>query len=588
MENLNHIKLGNFDTIAIITYLVILLIIGFYFRKYSQKGVENYFLAGRKLPGWVNGISAAATAMNADVAPTYCGMTVISGLFIYWFYISRFGLALMVAAVLFALFWRKLKIFTAPEFYELRFSGKIASTLRGWIAFRSAFISIVAWTGAGLLGLHKILNPTLGWSLTMTFSIVIPVVLIYVFMSGYIGVVFSDVLQAAIVFISYLILAILVIKDFGGPSGLYDALVSTHGTDVVRWFPPLNHESLGLVSIIAWTLGTAIGYGGDVAPMGAAMEGQRILSCKNGKEASKLYIWALFTIILMLTILTMPALGAMVKWPGLYTGEINKEKAFGLLISHYMPPGILWLAIAGLAASIMSTIDSNLNFGSQTVVYDLYRRFFVKGKDEKHYLKVGKAVIFLIIGLSMLVAVKAKNVIDIAIFMLGISSAELSANWAQWWWWRFNSKARITASFGGPIIFILVKFVIFTSLSPYWHVFISIAITTILWVLVALVTAPEKEEVLIKFYQEAKPLGFWKPIADKAGNIPQNTGLILQGFGLAFLGMLPISLASISIAHCYIGKGKISYILLFFIILLLIFFKNCYRKYIDKLETRIN
>ena len=40
---------------------------------------------------------------------------------------------------------------------------------------------------------------------------------------------------------------------------------------------------------------------------------------------------------------------------------------------------------------------------------------------------------------------RVENVIDIAVFMLGLSSAELTANWAQWWWWRFNGKARIAA-----------------------------------------------------------------------------------------------------------------------------------------------
>src|SRR6056297_3458324 len=230
-----QVQLGFWDGAGIIGYLVLLLGMGFYFKKYSEKGIENYFLAGRDLPGWMNGFSAAATAMNADVAPTYCGMAVVSGVFIYWFFISRFGLALMIAAVLFAVFWHKLGLFTSPEFYEIRFSGKIATTMRSWIAFRSAFISIVAWTGAGLLGLHKILKPTLGWSQITTFGIVIPVVIIYVFLSGYVGVVFSDVIQTIIILISYIILCGAVLIDFNGPSGLFNALVETHGQSVVQW-----------------------------------------------------------------------------------------------------------------------------------------------------------------------------------------------------------------------------------------------------------------------------------------------------------------------------------------------------------------
>ncbi len=340
--------------------------------------------------------------------------------------------------------------------------------------------------------------------------------------------------------------------------------------------------------MIAWTIGTAVGYGGDAAPMGGAMEGQRIFSSKSGREASKMYIWALIILMALLTLLTLPALGAMVRWPGLYTGAINKETAFGLLIAHYMPPGILWLAIAGLGASIMSTIDSNLNFGSQVVVNDIYRRFIQPDKSEIHYLWVGRGIIFLIMGLAMSVALQARNVIDIAIFMLGISSAELTANWAQWWWWRFNAKARIVASFGGPLIFILIKFVLFKELSPYWHVFISIGITTLTWIGVALFTPPDKEEELVKFYRRIVPLGRWQPIAQKAEVKPLHRVSILTGFGVAFLGMVTISCGAIMIAQAYIGRWRLVCSLFpAFLLCGLVSIKS-YRRYIARLETRIN
>lgn len=543
------------DVLGIMGYLILMLVVGFYFRKFSQKGLDNYFLAGRKLPGWMNGVAAAATAMNADVAPTYCGMTVVTGVFIYWFFVSRFSLALMVAAVLFAVFWKKLNLFTSPEFYEIRFSGKLATTMRGWIAFRSAFIAIVAWSGAGLLGLHKVLNPTLGWSMTTTFSVIIPVTLVYVFLSGYIGVVSTDIIQTVIILTSYIVLCIAVLIDFGGPNGLYSALLSTLGPEVVRWSPPVHHEMLGLVGVIAWTVGTAIGYGGDAAPMGGAMEGQRIFSCRNTREASRFYLWALIVLMILLSLLTMPALGAMVRWPGLYSGAINKETAFGLLIARYMPRGFMWLAIAGMAASIMSTIDSNLNFGSQVFVADIYRRFLNRKRSERHYLVVGRIVIFVIMGLAVIVAVKATNVIDIAIFMLGLSSAELSANWAQWWWWRFNAKARIAASFGGPLIFFLLKYVIIPAANPYWQVLGGIGLTTILWITVALSTKPDDFDTLRAFYRRTKPLGWWGPIARLEGDLrPAGRILILQGLGIAVMGAFAVACGAALLFQLYTGQ----------------------------------
>ena len=88
------------DLIIMILYLTGLLGMGLYYRKFAQQSLEHYFLAGRKLPGWLAGVSMATTCMNADVAPAYCGMTVITGVFVCWWYIGRFGLALMIASIL--------------------------------------------------------------------------------------------------------------------------------------------------------------------------------------------------------------------------------------------------------------------------------------------------------------------------------------------------------------------------------------------------------------------------------------------------------------------------------------------------------
>ena len=102
------------DYAVMALYLAGLVGLGLYYRKFAQKSLENYFLAGRQFKGWITGTSYAVTCMNAGVPLVYCGMAVITGTWICWFYISRFGLALMIGAVLFAVFWRRLGIFTSP------------------------------------------------------------------------------------------------------------------------------------------------------------------------------------------------------------------------------------------------------------------------------------------------------------------------------------------------------------------------------------------------------------------------------------------------------------------------------------------
>ena len=544
-------------------YILLLLGMGLYYRRFAHQNMENYFLGGRRLKGWMSGTSYAVTCMNADVAPAYCGMTVITGTFICWWYLSRFGLALMIGGLLFAVCWRRLKIFTSPEFYELRFGGYPAALMRGWVALRSAFIAVVAWTGAGLLGLTKVSEALLGWSRFETFLLVVPIILIYVVLSGYMGVVVSDLIQTAIMIVSSLVLMGLVWAEFGGPSGLYDALTAQFGTGVVSWHPPMSHEMLGVVGIIAWTMGTAIGYGGDVAPMAGAMEGQRLLSCRNTREATRMYVWTEVVLFLMLAVLTLPALGAMVKWPGLHDGTLDKELAYGLLLGHYLPSGVLGLALVALLASIMSTVDSNMNFGAQVFINDVYRRFLKRGAELAHYMNIGRVVMVVIMGLSLAVALSAKNVIDIAVFMLGLSSAELSANWGQWWWWRFNGQARLAASFGGPLIFPINKYLVFA----YWIdagqdtgyvvVLSSIAVTCLLWIAVALSTEPEPEEKLLEFYKAARPMGWWGPITAKAGVESGGASPIVRGLGIALLGAVAVGGGIIGFSGLYVGRMEV-------------------------------
>ena len=224
-----QVRLQALDYAVMAAYMAVLVAMGLMLRRRAGKDLEGYFLAGRKIPGWLNGCSYAATCLNADVAPAYCGMTVITGAFICWWYFSRFGLALMIGGVLFAVLWRRLSIMTSPEFYELRFSGTPAVAIRTWVALRSAFIAVVAWTGAGLLGMHKVAQPMLGWDLWTTFAVVVPIILFYVLLSGYVGVVISDFFQTLVIIGASLTLMWAVLADFGGPVGLHDALVRAFG-----------------------------------------------------------------------------------------------------------------------------------------------------------------------------------------------------------------------------------------------------------------------------------------------------------------------------------------------------------------------
>jgi len=177
-------------------------------------------------------------------------------------------------------------------------------------------------------------------------------------------------------------------------------------------------------------------------------------------------------------------------------------------------------------------------------------------------MNVGRVVMFVIMGLALLVATVAENVIDVSVFMLGLSSAEITANWGQWWWWRFNGPARLAASFGGPVIFLFNKYVLFryflagTGDVGYAVILASMGMTFVLWVLVALLTRPEPEERLVAFYKRARPMGFWGPIARKAGLEERSAALIPQGLFIALAGAMMVAAGTIAFSSAYVGRWR--------------------------------
>lgn len=512
------------DYAVILIYLVIMLGIGLYYRRFAGQNMDNFFLAGRSVPGWLNGVSYSAALVSADSACGYGGLAAVTGVFVCWWYLSRFGFALFVGAVLFAMFWRRMGLFTSLEFYELRFSGKPAALMRLWVAFRTSFIAMPAWTGVTLLAACKIMGPVAGMDKTTTLAWVIPVSFLYVFLAGYKGVVVSNLIQMIIFSIGTIAVAILTLSHFGGPSALAEQLVSTYGdagTQMLQLTPPVQHDVFPLAAAIAWMLGQTIGYGGDAAPMGGAVEGQRILSTRTPREAVTMYVVTAVTMFTFVLLVSLPCVAAPLLWPELRSDGYDRELAYGLLMKEMLPHGLLGLAIAGLLAGVMSTVSDNLNFGGQVMVSDLYHRWVVPRATERHLIRAGRFCMGIILLMSLLVVYRVEFMFDVAVFMLQLSAAELPANWAQWWWWRFNGKARIAASFGGAVIFSIVvlgpkalqlagvESAAALEIPWWWQTFLVMGLTTMLWVSVALLTDPEPEELLNEFYQRVHPLGSW-------------------------------------------------------------------------------
>lgn len=590
------------DILIVAAYILLMLGIGFWHRRFANKSMDNFFLGGRKIPGWLNGVSYTSALVSPDAATGYGGLAVATGGFICWWYLSRFGLALFLGGVLFAVFWRRLNLFTTLEFYDLRFPKRAAAAMRLWIAIRTSLIAMPAWTGITLLAAYKIMGPAFDLTKLQTLYLVVPISLLFVFSSGYKGVVVSNFIQMIIFLAGTLMLAYLTLDHFGGAAAMVEAIGNKFGPtgkEILGSVPPKDHAIFPLAAAFGWLLGQSIGYGGDAAPMGGAMEGQRILSTRTPAEALTMYVVAAISMFLLLLLVTLPSISAAVIWPELREVGADRELVYGRLMKLLLPTGAMGLMVAAMLAATMSTVGDNLNFGSQVLVSDIYRRWFVPKAKEAHYMLMGKIGMVVILALSVAVVFNVLIITDVAIFMLSLSAAELPANWAQWWWWRFNGPARVAASFGGAGVFCLVvvgpKLLAYFGvpwadsliIAWYWQTLLVMGLTTVLWVTVALLTKPDPEELLQSFYLRAHPLGCWTPFKhlDKPGTEGEFKP-VFQGIFIAIIGTGSVSFFILGLTHVWFAKYLSGALTIGASVIAFIVFWQLAKRYLAFLATR--
>ena len=578
------------DLLVIAAYLATTLIVGLWAHRLWRSGAEDeesYYLADRRVPAWVNGVSYAATAINADVAPLYCGMAAVIGLPVAWFYLSRFGLAWMIVAMLFAVRWRQLGIRTGPEFYALRFGGRGARFVRIYTALFAVAVSMAPWIGAGLLGAHKIMQPALGLeSKWATLACIVPLVAVYVWVSGFAGVLITDVFQSAVIVVASAALLFAVLLDVGGPAKLTEAIQTAHPVEhgeILSTLPVPGHEILGPLLVIAWLIVPTIGRGGNVD-----LDGQRIFSCRSAREAAKVTIWGQLAMFAMLLLITLPVLGMIAKHPELYHAtRADREQIYGMMLVELLPAGVLGLVVAGALASVMSTISGYLNYGSQTVVNDVLRQLFpnaaILDPRSPGVLWVGRMVTLVIMLCGVGVMLASDSLFRIAMVISGMFAASAAYYWAQWWWWRANLASWFAAMVGGPAIYFLLETVL--PYSTWWRdrlaggeaatdamamlqAMIAIVLTTLLWVTVALLTKPESDETLATFYLRARPLGWWTPVRRMVAATPDRSEatpvptepryLLSGGLGVAVVGAAWIAAAVLAVSNFIIGNWAVA------------------------------
>ena len=558
-------QLENIDWLIISSFFILSLVIGVVVSKKSGKDITEFFLSGRKMPWWLLGISMVATTFSADTPNLVTDIVRTNGVAGNWVWWA-FLLTGMLTVFVYAKLWRRSKVLTDLEFYELRYSGKGAAFLRGFRAFYlGAVFNILIMASVCLAGI-KIGGALLGLNPVETLLISCAITVIYSSIGGLRGIIITDFFQFILAMVATFWAAYEIVS-LPQIQGLTNLLNHPDVIPKLSLIPDIADTDLFIAVFIiplavqwwaVWYPGAEPGGGGYVA--------QRMLSAKDEKNA----IWAtlLFNfmhyavrpwpwiLIALASIVVFPNLESLqVAFPNTIVGN---DLAYPAMIS-FLPSGLLGLLVASLIAAFMSTISTHLNWGSSYLVHDFYRRFFITDKSEKHYVFMGRVFTVLLMIISAFFALYLNNSLQAFGIILQIGAGTGLIFILRWFWYRINVYSELTAMIVSFLVALAFEFIIPNNFSVEEKLIIGVTITTISWLTVTMITPPSSMDVLQNFYKKIQPGGpGWKKIVEES----ENSGVIISGKKEKWdvpSGILCMVFGSISVYSVLFGVGYILY-----------------------------
>lgn len=500
--------LTNFDLIIIASYLILSCLIGIYLRKQASRSIKSYFVSGQNLPWWLLGTSMVATTLSIDTPIVVISWIRDPGIWQNWFWWS-FLFTHCLVIFFFSRYWRRAGVITDNEIIELRYSGKPARYLRIFKAFYfSTFFNLIisGWIISAFL---KIFNTILGFDSTVLLILVTLVALFYTASSGLRGVVINDFIQYFIAFAGSIILAIILINcsAIGGLDN-YFQLVKSIDPEKLRMIPSIfNNDDfmlfLGYATVVWWSSHNSDGGGYII---------QRLCSAKSEKDGALGTIWFVVNhYVLRFAPWLIIGLCTLIIFPINADYGLDNETIYPLLIRDYVGGGFKGFLIVTLLAAYMSTISTQINWGSSYLINDLYRRFYKKNESEEHYVYMSKLFTIVFLCLALLVGLSIHNIGEAWIFLWGVSSGLGFFLIARWFWWRINAWSEIAALIAS-ICLSLTTYVLeemnVISVDFFTKIMI-IPLSILIGLLVTYVTSPETNKTLTEFYNRIRPDGFW-------------------------------------------------------------------------------
>ena len=517
--------MSRIDWLVVVALCLISLSVGLVFtRRASRQGASGYFTGNRSLPWWAVGLSNTATYQSGNGA--FVMLVLVFGLAGNWLWWASWIIWMPLVAIVWAGMWRRMQIVTTAELITLRYGGKSAGLARkvyALLGFGYAVIIISYITGF----FAKTVAPLLPMSEAKILLVFGGVTAVYTVFGGLIGVVFTDVLQFFILFIGNFIFFLLAIPQQGGWPAITER-IELHRPEALQAFPPT-----GLIPALTIAMLVLQGFFFAGSPTaGEGMTAQRFMGARNERHAMG---GQLFNAFLALSLRTIPLIGLGVValslfWTNDLVGQVGDSPpgfrliqdpayAWGELVNlSRLPAGFKGILVAAEAAAFMSTLSALINWGSSFIINDFYRPLRPLASPRSQVLVSRLTTLILFVLAAFMAVFFVQGMVSWFLFINSVMVIFiLPLAWLRFFWWRFNVWGELSATVLGLPLSILVWFVLGFQHKPFWQsTGFLFLLSFVLLISVSLLTPPESEKTLIRFYEKCRPPGFWRKVRMKA------------------------------------------------------------------------
>jgi SSS family solute:Na+ symporter len=535
-------KLQPIDIAIVASYLIMMLMLGWFLRKKARQNNESYLMGGKQLPWYLLGLSDASDMFDISGTMWMVALCFVYGLKSIWIP-WLWPVFNQVFNMMYLAKWlRRSNANTGAEWLATRFglSGKgVKSSHNIVVAF--ALIGCLGFLAYGFIGLGKFIEIFVPWNIVQPYipfhvapqyvahfyGIIFTLfAMFYSILGGMRSIVLGDLIKYVIMTVGCIAICVIAMIHLKGhslnvPQGWSSPFFGWHLS--LNWSgiiadanKKIADDGYGLFGIFFMMM-LFKGVFASLAGPAPNYDMQKVLSTKNPKEASKM---TGFVSIVLLPIRYLMVIGLTVLALLYYhqldlsdgMGHTDFERILPGAINNFLPVGILGLVLTGLLGAFMGTFSGTMNAAQAYIVNDIYLKYINPNAPTKTIIYMNYLSGVVVVTTGVILGFFTKDVNSILQWIVsGLYGGYIAANVLKWYWWRFNANGffwGMLAGIAGALVFSE-----FFDGVQFLYFFPLLFLISIIGCLVGTYSAPATDTVILKsFYKTVRPWGFWKPI----------------------------------------------------------------------------